>query len=153
MINAYINVVLYTVIQTDQLGVKREICTIWSLTTTRESAPSRVLPLVTSSIYFKKNPKKQKTSKPAQDSWRLSKEFAARWRIFLVATNNSTLGTQIFSVCQLLQLEDSGPWQGLQGARLTIFLLTTWHISKNGRARRRENQPETPAGQNRIWPF
>lgn len=55
MINAYINVVLHIVIQTDQLGVKREISTIWSLTTTQESAPSRVLPLVTSSIYYQKN--------------------------------------------------------------------------------------------------
>lgn len=50
MINAYINVVPHIVIQTDQLGVKREMCTIWSLTTTQES----VLHLATSSIYYPK---------------------------------------------------------------------------------------------------
>lgn len=64
MINAYINVLLHIVIQTDQLGVKREICTIWSPTTTQESAPSRVLPSVTSSIYLKeKMPSKTKQNK------------------------------------------------------------------------------------------
>lgn len=55
MINAYINAVLHVLIQTDQPGVKREIHTIWSLTTTQESAPSTVFPLVTSSIYYQNN--------------------------------------------------------------------------------------------------